>query len=474
MSSSVRKLGVVGIVVGLVLSSFGAISSLAATTTTSPRSSTNASQVEPKAGTWKTWVLTSGNQFRLAAPPDKAATQAEINQLKDLVAKRDAAALDQIAFWDTGSPAFRWNEITVNEALKNNYITSVASRVMALVNIAIYDATVAAWDSKYAHNRPRPSEVDESLTTVLANPQSPAYPSEHAVAAGAASGVLAYLFPNAADTFMDMAEQAGQSRLLAGVDYPSDVTAGLELGRKVAERVVAWAKADGSDAKWTGSVPTEKGKWNGTDPVLPTMGNWKTWVLKSSNEFRPGPPPAYDSAEMKAELAEVVDFKRTPKTSADAFFWEYAVGGRRNFSYWNELQSKMIWEYRLDGNAPRAARAYALASIATYEACVACWDAKYTYWAIRPFQLDPNFKPLFNTPNHPAYPSAHGCLSGATATTMAYLFPRDAKMLNGLAEQAGESRLWAGIHFRSDITAGLKLGRQVGQVVIDRAKSDGS
>jgi len=475
MSANIRRQTIVGIVlVGLVLSSFGAFSSLAATTTTSPRSSTNASQIEPKAGTWKTWVLTSGSQFRLPAPPDKAATQVEITQLKDMVAKRDAAALDQITFWDTGSPAFRWNEIAVNEALKNNYVSPVASRVLALVNIAIYDATVAAWDSKYTFNRPRPSELDESLTTVLANPQSPAYPSEHAVAAGAASGVLAYIFPNAAEMFKDLAEEAGQSRLLAGVEYPSDVTAGIELGRKVAALVVAWAKADGSDAKWTGSVPTEKGKWNGTDPILPTMGTWKTWVLTSPNQFRPGPPPAYDSAEMKAELAEVVDFKRTLKTNADAFFWEYAVGGRRNYWYWNELQSKMTWEYRLDGNAPRAARVYVLASVATYEACVACWDAKYAYWAIRPFQLDPNFKPLFTTPNHPAYPSAHTCLSGATAFVLAYLFPRDATMLNGLAEEAGEARIWAGIHFRTDVTAGLKLGRQVGQLVIDRAKSDGS
>src|SRR3954452_5143820 len=67
--------------------------------------------IEPKAGTWKTWVLKSGDQFRLAAPPDKAASTAEISQLKEMVGKRNAAALDQIAFWDTGSPSYRWNEI---------------------------------------------------------------------------------------------------------------------------------------------------------------------------------------------------------------------------------------------------------------------------------------------------------------------------------------------------------------------------
>jgi hypothetical protein len=193
--------------------------------------------IEPKAGTWKTWVLKSGDQFRLPAPPDKAATEAEIQQLKELAAKRDAASLEKIAYWDTGAPSFRWNEITVAECLKVAMGSPAASRSLTLVHIAMYDAIVAAWDSKYAHNRPRPSQFDPSLKTVLPDPASPAYPSEHAAAAGAASAVLSYLFPNNAKFFEAQAEEAAQSRLLAGVDYPSDVKAGLELGRKVAALV---------------------------------------------------------------------------------------------------------------------------------------------------------------------------------------------------------------------------------------------
>src|SRR6185436_902234 len=140
-------------------------------------------------------------------------------------------------------------------------------------------------------------------------------------------------------------------------------------------------------------------------PALPTLGTWKTWVLKSGDEFRPGAPPAFDSEQEKAELAELVNFKRTPKTNADAFFWEYAAGGTRNYWFYNEITTKKIWEYGLDSNPPRAARVYALESIANHESGIACWDAKYAYWAIRPFQLDPNFKSLFTTPNHPSYPS---------------------------------------------------------------------
>jgi membrane-associated phospholipid phosphatase len=87
---------------------------------------------------------------------------------------------------------------------------------LALMNVAIYDATIAAWEAKYTYNRPRPSEADPSLATVVPNPSSPSYPSEHAVAAGAAATVLAYLFPKDTQSFIDKAEMAGQSRLMAG------------------------------------------------------------------------------------------------------------------------------------------------------------------------------------------------------------------------------------------------------------------
>lgn len=466
-----KRSAIATLVAVLVISSFiVASSSLVAP----QQQATSSNQIEPKAGAWKTWVLTSGNQFRLPAPSDKAATEAEIKQLKELAGGPRVAGIDQIAYWDTGSPSYRWNEIATGLALKNNLIHNVAIRHLSLMNVAIYDALIAAWDSKYTYNRPRPSEVDTSLKTVIPNPVSPAYPSEHAVVAGAASAVLAYAFPDDAKMLMDKAEEAAQSRLLAGTDYPSDVKAGLELGRKVAALVIERGKADGSDAKWTGSVPTEKGKWTGTDPVLPAGGTWKTWVLTSGSEFRPAPPPVFDSDQEKAELAEVENFKRTPKTNADAFFYEYAVGGRRNFWYWNDLTSKKLYEYKLDSNAPRAARAYALVSIAGYDSAVACWDAKYTYWAIRPTQLDPNFKVLFAVPNHPSYPSSHGCTSYPATEVLAYLFPRDAAALRTLADQIGESRIWAGLHFRSDVAASKELGLKVAQKLIERAKSDGS
>jgi hypothetical protein len=101
-------------------------------------------QLEPNAGTWQTWVLSSGQELRLAPPPDAAMTEEELEQLATLAAERDTADLEQIHFWDTGSPGFRWNELAVQHTLKNSIGGPRAARIMALVNVAIYDAMVAA------------------------------------------------------------------------------------------------------------------------------------------------------------------------------------------------------------------------------------------------------------------------------------------------------------------------------------------
>jgi len=431
-----------------------------------------AEQIEPNAGSWKTWVISSGRHFRAPAPPNDG--NAEIAALKTLATQRDAKAMDVIAYWDVGPPSYRWQQIALDEVMRGTLPWQWAVRDLALMHSAIYDAMVAAWDSKYAYNRKRPSEADASLAAALPNPHSPSYPAEHAVAAGAAAAVLSYLFPDRAAYFAEKAEEAGRSRLLAGVQYPSDVSAGLELGHKVAVLVIERGKADGSDVKWTGTVPAGPGKWNGTNPILPQMAIWKTWVLDQPSEFRSPPPPAYDSPEKAAELAEIKSFPRTPKTNSAAYFWEYAVGGLRGHQYWGEQIGRLALEYRLGDDPPLAARAYALHDIAVLDAGIGCWDGKYTYWAIRPFQLDPEVKPLFPTPNHPSYPAAHGCFSMAQAGILGYLFPRDAAALAALAEEAAESRVWAGIHYRSDIVAGAALGRAVAGKVIARAQNDGA
>jgi membrane-associated phospholipid phosphatase len=432
--------------------------------------------IEPSAGNWKPWVLTSGRQLRLPAPPDAATTRTELNQLRAMAAQRDTAALDLINYWDSGSPGYRWNDLAITHTLGKGIGGGRASRLLALLNIAIADATIAAWDSKYTHNRQRPSERDPQLTTALPVPNSPSYPCEHSAAAGAAAAILTYVYPADATLFAAGADEVGRARQLAGLAYPSDVAAGMELGRAVADLVIERAKADGSDKPWTGTVPTGDGKWipaaNST-PAEVTLGTWKTWALASGDQVRPGPPLAFGSAQLNQELAEVKAFPRTNATNVTASFWEY-YGGLRGHINWQTQLRRLIAEYRLDANPPRAARAYALLSVAYYEAFIACFDAKYTYWAIRPFQLDKTLTTTFVTPNHPSYPSGHSTLSGAASDVLAYLFPREAGLFSAQAEEAAASRLWSGIHFRSDNEIGLAQGREVAKVVITRAKEDGA
>jgi membrane-associated phospholipid phosphatase len=431
--------------------------------------------VEPKAGTWKTWVLASGSELRLPPPPDAAATKAELAELKSLAAQRDAAALERIQYWGYASPSYRWNEILTDTAVAQNFGAGGGAgiRAFAMLNVAIHDALIAAWDSKYAHNRRRPGEAEPQLSTALPAPRSPSYPCEHAVAAGAASAVLAHLFPKEAQRFAAAAEEAARSRVLAGVAYPSDTRAGLDLGRAVAAQVIAHLKLD--DTKWTGTIPVGPGLWTGSNPGGVSDVQWKPFVLSAASQFRPGPPPAPDSAERAAQLAEVKNFQRTPLTNSKVFYWQFGqYGGPGLLHRLSEEVGRRLAESGLDGNAPRAARAYALVHVADYDAWIASQDAKFHYWIARPNQFDPSITTVVPTPNFPTYVSNAATLGMAPALVLGYLFPREANRYLGWAQEFGESRLWAGIHFRSDIEAGWAIGRAVGQKVIERAKADGA
>jgi membrane-associated phospholipid phosphatase len=426
-------------------------------------------------------VLSSGSELRPTAPPDQPATKAELQRLHTLESRRDAASLDQIAYWDTGDPAYRWEQLAVSKIGQTTPAGATVSplgrapdgqRAMALFSVAIYDATIAAWDAKYAYNRPHPSDIDATLQPAMANPSSPSYPSEHAVVAGAASSILAYLFPDESGTFSAQADQAEQSRLIAGVAFPSDIQAGHALGQAVAARVIEHAKADGADAVWDGKMPDAPKHWTpdpGTQPVGPLAGTWKPWVLDSGSQFRPGPPPAPDSDQEAAELDQVRNFPRTWGSNFAVYKWSPP-----SFTDWSEQLWQKLFEYRLDGNPPRAARAYALVAVAAYDSMVACWDAKYTYWAPRPYNLDPSLVTVLPHYAHPSYPSAHSCIASSSAEALAALFPRDAHVFRDQAQELADSRWQAGIHFPTDSAVGLSLGRSVGDLVVERSHSDGS
>jgi membrane-associated phospholipid phosphatase len=377
----------------------------------------------------------------------------------------------KIRFWDAGSPGYRWISIVNNRFAAGEAEIAFPHRLNAYLSMAIYDATIAAWESKYFYNRLRPSELDPALKAALPTPRSPSYPSEHAAVAGAAAAVLSYFLPKEASSLQAMAEEAAHSRVQAGLQFPSDATAGLELGRRVAERVIELAKADGSDAAWTGTVPTGPCMWTGTKPGNVTMPNWKPILLKAANEFRPPPPPDCQSAQVKAEVEAVRQFERTFATNSRAFYWQSGTGVMTSFY---DFASNWMFEDRTEKNAPRAARAYALLGTVLLDALIASNDGKFAYWYLRPHQLDPKITPLFAVPNFPSYPSNHSTLSTARCEVLAYLFPDRADFIRKVGKEAGESRIWAGIHYPMDNAAGIALGKAVAEKFIARARTDGA
>ncbi len=194
---------------------------------------------------------------------------------------------------------------------------------------------------------------------------------------------------------------------------------------------------------------------------------------------------------MAADLDELKSHNRSANLNRVVLFWGQDPAGPAagaqiattqaalhwaplNSLLWEAELAQQLFEYRFDANPPRAARAYALMSVAGYDAAVACWDAKYAYWSPRPIHVDPTITPLFTTPLHPSYPSGHSTVVGASSTILGYLFPRASERFKLDAEEMASSRMWAGIHFRSDNETGLSLGRSVAQAVIDLAKADGS
>ena len=194
--------------------------------------------------------------------------------------------------------------------------------------------------------------------------------------------------------------------------------------------------------------------------MFPLAGRSKTVVLDSSSQFRPGPPP-----EFAKEMEELKKFKPTFRSTANAFYFASQI---------DDVLSKKIFEYNLHLNPPRAARLYAVTAIGTYDGFVACWDAKYTYWGIRPDQYDTTFRPvLFHTPPFPGYPSGHAMVGGVMAELYSYFFPAEKAYFQKRAKDGAESRFQGGIHFRSDNEVGLDMGRNVGAAIIKKISSDG-
>jgi membrane-associated phospholipid phosphatase len=171
--------------------------------------------------------------------------------------------------------------------------------------------------------------------------------------------------------------------------------------------------------------------------------------------------------------AELEAVKKVELTQAKLFKAYYYAANEGTYNLWYNFFAQKLFENNMNDNIPRVARAYALLSIADMDSLIACWETKFFYMQVRPWQIDPSIPTIFK-PVHPSYPSGHACGSSALAEISAYYFPRDAAFIRAKAVEAADSRITAGIHFESDKISGLKLGQDVAGAVIERAKADGS
>jgi membrane-associated phospholipid phosphatase len=293
------------------------------------------------------------------------------------------------------------------------------------------------------------------------DPGSPSYPCEHSVAAGVAATIIGHFYPALADSVNRLAQQVMASRIAAGATFPSDTRAGFELGKKIAKLEIEHTKDFIPKTAWDGKRPDKPGTWNGKKPMFVLAGLSKTVVLESSSQFRPGPPP-----DFAKDMEELKKFKPTFRSTSNAFYYANSP---------EDILGKKIFEYNIHLNPPRAARMYAINAIAMYDGFVACWDAKYTYWGIRPDQYDTTFHPvLFFTPPFPGYPSGHAVMGGVMAELYSYFFPAERALFEKRAKDGAESRFQGGIHFRTDNEVGLELGKKIGGEVVKKVRNDGA
>lgn len=435
---------------------------------------------------WPTWVLPSADAVRPSAPPAPGSTEerAEIDEIVQRQASRTAATDSVIRVW-SGDPGAVWSRRTMERLdfywplLPDVRIATPvrASRIMALLHVAMYDATIAAWDAKYVYRRPAPARTNGRVRALTLVDDTPSYPSEHAAAAAAAAMILSYAFPlEDTASFTRAAREAAESRIVAGAAYPTDVDAGWALGAAIARRVLDRAMTDGSAQAWTGTVPTGAGMWQPTPPRRvqtpfdALAGTWRTWNIPSGNAFRLDAPPAVGSARFTDDLNELLTIAKGNRTSQQidlARYWATEAPSLR----WELFIEDELSTRRL--SVPHSARARAYLSTAMYDAFVACWDTKFAYWVARPVTMDPTLATVFATPPFPSYPSGHSTQSSAAAEVMAELFPDRAAHYRELGEQASLSRVWAGVHYRFDVVSGEALGMEVAAAVLARMRGDG-
>ena len=471
------------------------------------------------AGDWRMIVLSGPEQFPV--PPPAAASsgayQAELAAIKAAQAGITDTQRESIEYWSAGG-VLRWNQIMrelvaradLPPAPRDNGTYPApdpdnpfadpqfpfgnppyAARAYSYVSVAQFEALKAAWHYKYLYGRPSPSRVDSGIQALMPTTDLPAYPSEDAVLSGVSAELLKLLFPTSVEEITRKAAEQREAALLSGKASASDIAAGLALGRAVVPVFTARAASDGmrtaggtpAQVQALSNATTARGEipWKSLEtpprpPMLPNFGKVRAWLMTPTDIVteRPAPPPSTSSAQMRQELAEVKSAVEnlTRDQVAIVYKWADGVSTPTPPGHWNAIATEYVSGAGF--SEVRTARAFALLNMTLHDAAVGCWDAKFTYFNPRPSQLDSSIKTVIGLPNFPSYTSGHSTFSAAAATVLSYLFPAGAADFNANKEEAAISRLYGGIHYRSDIEVGKEHGARIGGYTVRFAQQDGA
>ena len=386
------------------------------------------------------------------------------------------------------NPVVEWNRtlLAIVRTPGAQPATVHPTRSFALMHAAIYDS-VNSIDRTH-----RPYLVQLSGVSRHA--------SQDAAADAAAHEILTQLYPS----FQAMLDEELQNTLALIPDGRAKAE-GIRVGQTVADRILALRSSDGSDAS---PIPyvfgTQPGDYQSTPPNFPPQPQFTHWrfvtpfALPRADRFRSRPPPALASESYADDFNEVKSLgivdstTATPEQALIGRFWNGPIQ-----NYWNEITQTAVLAHHL--STAQSARLFALLDLAIADGVIAFYDGKYTYNFWRPVTAiraaDPKINPetlpdetwlpeVTNTAPDPTYPGAHAAIAAVGATVLISFFERDrfafqvtSEVLPGVersftrfsaaAEEATLSRIFAGQHFRFDLTAGQRLGRRVGDFVVD-------
>ena len=386
------------------------------------------------------------------------------------------------------NPVLQWNRalLVIVRTPGAQPATIHPTRSFAIMHAAIYDAVNA---------------IDKTHKSYFVNLRGVSQSaSQDAAAAAAAHEVLVGLYPQ----FQAMLD-AQLQQSLAQIPDGAHKADGIILGQIAADGILALRSNDGSNAPPIpyvfGSAP---GDYQSTPPNFPQQPQFTHWshvtpfALERADQFRPGPPPDLTSERYATVFNQVKSLGIANSTAATADqaltgrFWNGAIQ-----NYWNEITQTVAMERNL--TTAQSARLFALLNLTFADGVIAFYDAKYVYNFWRPVTAiraadtdnnpetlaDPNWVPQStNTAPDPSYPGAHAVISAAAASVLISFFDSDhfdltvtSEVLEGVTrsftrlsaaeEEATLSRIFAGQHFRSDLTAGQRLGRNVADFVVD-------